>query len=65
MIIIGILASISVPIYLQVRKTAWNSATESDVKHASEAIENASIELDGNLPQNFQISANKMVASTR
>lgn len=57
-IIIGILASISVPIYHQVRVAAWNSAAESDLKHASDAIENASIELDGKLPPNFMIGAN-------
>lgn len=31
-IIIGILAAISVPIYLNQRKSAWNSQTESDVR---------------------------------
>ncbi|MFR0577982.1 type II secretion system protein [Bifidobacterium thermophilum] len=56
-IIIGILASISVPIYHQVRVAAWNSAAESDLKHASDAIENASVELGGTLPPNFMIGA--------
>lgn len=58
-VIIGILASVSVPIYLNVRKAAWNSVTESDVKHASDSIENAIVELGGNLPQNFQLGARK------
>ncbi|MFR0588721.1 type IV pilin protein [Bifidobacterium apri] len=57
-IIIGILASISVPIYHQVRVAAWNSAAESDLKHASDSIENASVELGGKLPPNFMIGAN-------
>lgn len=57
-IIIGILASISVPIYHQVRVAAWNSATESDLKHATDSIENASVELNGKLPPNFMIGAN-------
>lgn len=57
-IIIGILASISVPIYLQVRKAAWNAATESDLRHATDSIENASVELDGKLPPNFMVAAN-------
>ena len=57
-IIIGILASISVPIYLQVRKAAWNAATESDLRHATDSIENARIELDGKLPPNFMVAAN-------
>ena len=57
-IIIGILASISVPIYRQVRAAAWNSAAESDLRHATDSIENARIELDGKLPPNFMIGAN-------
>ncbi|OZG51113.1 type II secretion system protein G [Pseudoscardovia radai] len=56
-IIIGILAAVSVPIYLNVRKAAWNSATESDLKHAADSIENASVELGGNLPPNFMVAA--------
>ena len=56
-IIIGILASIGVPIYLNVRKAAWNSAAESDLRHATDSIENARIELDGKLPPNFMIGA--------
>ena len=57
-IIIGILASISVPIYRQVRAAAWNSAAESDLRHATDSIENARIELDGKLPPNFMVAAN-------
>ena len=56
-IIIGILAAASVPIYLNVRKAAWNSATESDLRHATDSIENASVELNGKLPPNFMIGA--------
>lgn len=57
-IIIGILASIGVPIYLNVRKAAWNAATESDLRHATDSIENASVELNGKLPPNFMVAAN-------
>lgn len=56
-IIIGILAAVSVPIYLNVRKAAWNSAAESDLRHATDSIENASVELNGKLPPNFMIGA--------
>lgn len=63
-IIIGILASISVPIYLQVRKAAWNAATESDLRHATDSIENASIELDGKLPPNFTVGASPKGSAT-
>lgn len=58
-IIIGILAAVSVPIYLNVRKAAWNSAAESDLKHAADSIENASVELGGTLPPNFMIGAGR------
>ena len=56
-IIIGILAAVSVPIYLNVRKAAWNSAAESDLRHATDSIENASVELGGTLPPNFMVAA--------
>ena len=46
-IIIGILAAISVPIYLNQRKSAWNSQTQSDVKNASLVIETASTANNG------------------
>lgn len=56
-IIIGILAAASVPIYLNVRKAAWNAAAESDLRHATDSIENASVELNGKLPPNFMVAA--------
>ena len=40
-IIIGILAAVAIPIYLNQRKAAWNSAAESDVKNASIVMETA------------------------
>ena len=40
-IIIGILAAVAVPIYLNQRKAAWKSQTESDVKNASLVVETA------------------------
>ena len=49
-IIIGILAAISVPIYRNQRKSAWNSQTESDVKNASLVVETASTANNGKLP---------------
>lgn len=53
-VIIGILAAVSVPIYLNVRKAAWNSVTEQDVKNAQIAIETASIDMGGKLPTSFE-----------
>lgn len=40
-IIIGILAAVAVPIYLNQRKAAWNSTIQSDVKNASLVVETA------------------------
>ena len=40
-IIIGILAAVAIPIYLNQRKAAWNSTIQSDVKNASLVVETA------------------------
>lgn len=57
-IILGTLAAVSVPIYLNVRKAAWNSMTLSDAKNASLAIETESAEEGGRLPTSFELAAN-------
>lgn len=49
-IIIGILAAVAVPIYLNQRKSAWNSQTESDVKNASLVVETATTASNGKIP---------------
>lgn len=49
-IIIGILAAVAVPVYLNQRKSAWNSATESDVKNASLVVETATTSNNGKVP---------------
>ena len=46
-IIIGILAAVAVPIYLNQRKSAWKSSVESDVKNASLALETYSTQHNG------------------
>lgn len=48
-IIIGILAAVSVPIYLNQRKAAWNSNAEQDVKNAQIAVENSLVATGGEL----------------
>lgn len=48
-IIIGILAAVSVPIYLNQRKSAWNSNAEQDVKNAQVQVETAMTANNGNL----------------
>ena len=49
-IIIGILAAVAVPIYLNQRKSAWRSSVQSDVKNASLALETLSTEKNGTIP---------------
>ncbi|MGN0109204.1 MAG: type IV pilin protein [Bifidobacterium sp.] len=46
-IIIGILAAVAVPIYLNQRKSAWRASVESDVKNASLALETYSTQHNG------------------
>ncbi|PKU91036.1 prepilin-type N-terminal cleavage/methylation domain-containing protein [Bifidobacterium thermophilum] len=48
-IIIGILAAVAVPIYLNQRKSAWRSSVQSDVKNASLALETISTENNGKI----------------
>lgn len=48
-IIIGILAAVAVPIYLNQRKSAWRSSVQSDVKNASLVLETVSTSNNGKL----------------
>ena len=49
-IIIGILAAVAVPIYLNQRRSAWRASVESDVKNVSLAIETVSAQSNGTIP---------------
>ena len=49
-IIIGILAAIAIPVFLNMRQGAWKSSVESDVKNAVLAIETLTTQNDGKLP---------------
>ncbi|MDD6461968.1 MAG: type II secretion system protein [Bifidobacteriaceae bacterium] len=49
-IIIGILAAVAVPIYLNQRKAAWNSNAESDVKNAQIVVETSTTANKGKMP---------------
>ncbi len=48
-IIIGILAAVAVPIYLNQRKSAWRSSVESDVKNASLVLETIAEDNNGKI----------------
>lgn len=50
-IIIGILAAVAAPIYLNQRKSAWDSNAEQDVKNAQIAVENWMVNSNGTLPE--------------
>ena len=52
-IIIGILAAVANPIYLNQRKAAWNSAAEQDVKNASLVVETAMTNNNGKYDPNW------------
>jgi type IV pilus assembly protein PilA len=46
-IIIGILAAIAIPVFLNQRKSAWKSSVVSDVKNASLVVETAATDNNG------------------
>ena len=48
-IIIGILAAIAVPVFLNVREGAWKSSVESDVHNTQLAVEQFAIENNGSV----------------
>lgn len=53
-IIIGILAAIAVPIFLNQRQGAWRSSVESDVKNAVLAVESATTSNNGHVPASVE-----------
>lgn len=48
-IIIGILAAIAIPVFLNQRESAWRSSVESDLRNAALAVETFSAENNGSL----------------
>lgn len=49
-IIIGILAAVAIPVFLNMRTGAWKASVESDVTNAVLAVEQASTANNGKLP---------------
>ncbi len=47
MIIIGILAAIAIPTFLNQRKNGYRSALKSDLKNAATALESAAVDVQG------------------
>lgn len=48
-IIIGILAAVAIPVFLNMREGAWRSSVESDLSNAALAIESAVTQNNGSL----------------
>jgi type IV pilus assembly protein PilA len=48
-IIIGILAAIAIPVFLNQRKSAWKASVVSDVKNASLVVETAATDNNGSV----------------
>lgn len=57
-IIIGILAAVSVPIYLNQRKSAWNSNAEQDAKNAQTVVETYLTDHNGAFPTTDAVTCN-------
>jgi len=53
-IIIGILAGIAIPVFLNQRQAAWRAEVETDLKNAALAIETAAIENGGAYSTDFE-----------
>lgn len=49
-IIIGILAAIAIPVFLNMRQGAWKSSVESDVSNATLALETVATANNGKVP---------------
>ena len=62
-IIIGILAAIAIPIFLNMRQGAWRSSVESDVKNAVLAIETITTQNNGKVPSGIT-TATPLTATT-
>ena len=66
MIIIGILAAIAIPTFLNQRKNGWNSATKTDLSNVALAFESAAVDKGGDFTQIFAAGkgkANDVVAT--
>ena len=53
MIIIGILAAIAIPTFLNQRKNGWNSATKTDLSNFGLAVESSAVDKGGDFTKVF------------
>ncbi|MEI6374334.1 MAG: type II secretion system protein [Actinomycetes bacterium] len=58
MIIIGILAAIAIPTFLNQRQNGYRAALKSDLKNAATSVESAAVDTNGNYSTIANIAAN-------
>ena len=63
-IIIGILAAIAIPAFLNQRTTAWQGAAQTDVKNAQLAVESWAAQKNGNYSTLTQSILNGMITTS-
>ncbi len=61
MIIIGILAAIAIPTFLNQRKNGYRSALKSDLKNAATALESAAVDKQGDFTLGGTVAANTVL----
>jgi len=64
MIIIGILAAIAIPTFLNQRKNGWNSATKTDAANLALAVESSAVDKGGDFTKVFVTKTKDTVLST-
>ncbi len=61
MIIIGILAAIAIPTFLNQRKNGYRSALKADLKNAATALESAAVDKQGDFTLGGTLAANTVI----
>ena len=64
MIIIGILAAIAIPTFLNQRKNGWNSAAKTDVSNFGLAVESSAVDLGGDFTKVIKTNAADVLLNT-
>jgi len=64
MIIIGILAAIAIPTFLNQRKNGWNSASKTDLSNLALAVESSAVDKNGDFTNVFTTTAVGTAIST-
>ena len=65
MIIIGILAAIAIPTFLNQRKNGWNSGAKTDVSNFGLAVESSAVDKGGDFTQVIKAGANVKLSDSQ